>query len=197
MKAGEEDENGWIEWKLLPGTFSSQLYHDLEKKYKVKYPESFINWHRSYFFMDADTSILRLPVSNPNQPLKELENALDWYIPQQLIPQKLYPFASAGNDSGPLVFDGREPLPGNEFPIRVYDHEYNGDLRGLSPVIFSSFPKLLECVTHFLTELKNRKNFEIIPDFLKIDPDGAHKTGLLYWERWMDMMEANDREFEE
>lgn len=191
LKAGEEDEDGWIEWKLLPGNFSTDLYHDLEKKYKVIFPESFINWHRSHFFMDAQTEILRLPHSNPEQPLQELEAELNNVISEELIPQKLYPFGSEGNDIGPLVFDGRTTVANNEFPVRVYDHEAGGDLNGLSPVIFSSFSKLLECQIHFLTELKkHRKNYEIVPDFFTIDPEGAGATGKDYWEGWITGMKT-------
>jgi hypothetical protein len=82
-----------------------------------------------------------------------------------------------------------------EFPIRVYDQEYGGNLEGLSEIIFSSFPKLLECLTHYLIELKTRNNFEIIPDFFKIDPDGAGKTGVNYWLSWTSMQRENFNEF--
>lgn len=194
LKAGEEDEDGWIEWKLLPGNFSADLYHDLEKKYNVIFPESFINWHRSHFFMDAQTEILNLPYSNPDRPLQELEAELNNFISAELIPQKLYPFGSEGNDMGPLVFDGREPKPNNEFPVRVYDHEAGGDLKGLSPVIFSSFTKLLECQIHFLTGLKShRKNYEIIPEFFTLDPDGAGAAGKDYWNGWIAGMKATEQ----
>jgi hypothetical protein len=93
------------------------------------------------------------------------------------------------------VFDGRNPRPDNEFPIRVYDHEFGGQLEGLSEIVFSSFAKLLECVTYFLQELKSRKNFEIIPDFFRIDPEGAGKTGIDYWLTCIKMQKANFEEF--
>ena len=127
--------------------------------------------------------------------MESIKQTLDWFIPQQLIPQKIYPFADEGNDSGPLVFDGRMPMPDNEFPIRVYDQEFGGDLNGLSEIIFSSFPKLLECITHYLTELKTRKSFDIIPDFFQIDPHGAGKTGIDYWLGWEAMQKENFEEF--
>ncbi|MDJ1485037.1 SMI1/KNR4 family protein [Cytophagaceae bacterium YF14B1] len=195
MKASEEDSEGWIEWKLLKGTLQASRYHQVEKQFGVLFPESFIDWHKSYYFLDGDCSIIRLPASNPSQPLEELKRSLDWYVAQQLIPQQLYPFAEEGNDTGPLVFDGREKMPGNEFPIRVYDHEFGGELQGLSPIIFSSFSKLLECLTHYLTQLKTRRNFEIIPDFFTIDPQGAGKTGVDYWLGWSGMQSANFERF--
>ena len=195
MKDSEKDNDGWIKWKPIKGTLQESDYQNLESKFSVLFPKSFINWHKGYYFLDADCSIVRLPISSPTRPLEDLEKNLDWFIPKQLIPQRLYPFADEGNDAGPLVFDGREPAADNEFPIRVYDQSYGGDLEGLSEIIFSSFPKLLECLTHYLTELKSRKDFEIIPDFFQIDPDGAGKPGIDYWLGWAGAQKANFEEF--
>ena len=194
MRASGIDSEGWIEWKPIPGTLAESEYHRIENTYGIQFPKSFINWHKAYFFLDGNFSILRLPESSPAQPLESIKQTLDWFIPQQLIPQKIYPFADEGNDSGPLVFDGRMPMPDNEFPIRVYDQEFGGDLNGLSEIIFSSFPKLLECITHYLTELKTRKSFDIIPDFFQIDPHGG-KTGIDYWLGWEAMQKENFEEF--
>lgn len=196
MMLSPKNHEGWFEWKPIKGILVDEDYEKVEKEFNIKFPKSFVQWHKEYFFLDADTSILRLPTSNPNLPLKDIKQNLSWFIAEQLIPQKLYPFGDEGNDSGPLVFDGRLDLEDNEFPIRFYDHEFGGDLKGLSEIIFSTFEKLLECVTHFMTELKTRKNFEIIPDFFKIDPTGAGLTGIDYWLSWVNMLKANFEEFE-
>lgn len=188
----EEDDEGWFEWKLIEGTLVEEDYQKVEREFRVEFPKSFINWHSRYYFLDADISILRLPTSNPNLPLEEIKKG---FIAEQLIPQKLYPFGHDGNDTGSLVFDGRVDTKDNEFPIRVYDHEFDGDLEGLSEIIFSSFEKLLECLTHYMTELKTRKNFEIIPDFFRIDPTGAGLTGVSYWESWINILRAKFEKF--
>lgn len=195
MKASEKDGEGWIEWIPIKGTLQESDYDNLEKQFDVLFPKSFIDWHRANYFLDADCSIIRLPPSNPIRPLESLKQVLDWFIAERLITQKIYPFADEGNDTGPLVFDGRVMVPDNEFPIRVYDHSYGGGLGGLSEIIFSSFLKLLECLTHYLTELKTRRNFEIIPDFFQIDPVGAGKTGVDYWNSWIEMQKLNFEEF--
>ena len=195
MMVDEPNDNGWFEWKLIDGTLSVEDYKTIEDEFKVQLPTSFLLWHMRYFFLNADTSILRLPTSNPNSPLTDLKQKLDWFIAEQLIPQKLYPFGDEGNDAGPLVFDGRVLSEDNEFPIRYYDHEFGGDLEGLSEIIFSSFEKLLQCLTHYMTELKERRNFEIIPDFFKIDPAGAGSSGIDYWLSWTNMQKANFEEF--
>jgi hypothetical protein len=191
MMLSPKNSHGWYEWKLIRGTLLENDYNKIEEKFKVKFPKSFIEWHKKYFFLGCDTSILTLPTSNPNLLLKEVNDNLDWFIPEQLIPQKLYPFGNEGNDAGPLVFDGRVNVQNNEFPIRYYDHEFGGGLEGLSEIIFSSFEKLLECLTHYMSELKTRKNYEIIPDFFKIDPNGAGLTGVEYWLSWANMQKEN------
>ncbi|WP_343305775.1 hypothetical protein AAHN97_01295 [Chitinophaga niabensis] len=189
------DNSGWFEWRLMKGTLPEDAYRKLEDQFSVQFPQSFIAWHRSYFFLDGDCSLLRLPHSNPARPLEEMETRLNWFIPEQLIPQQLYPFATEGNDAGMLVFDGREQKGDNEFPVRMYDYDYEGDIAGLREVIFSSFSKLIECMTHYCRELKHRKGFEIIPDFFQIDQAGAGKSGRDYWMGWVDMMKANFEEF--
>lgn len=188
----EPGDKSWQSWKPYEGTASETIYRELERKFNIILPASFINWHRSYFFLDGDCWFIRLPAADPSDPLGELRTELDWFIPQQLIPQKLYPFADEGNDTGPFVFDGRVPVDNNEFPIRVYDHEFGGDPEGLSEIVFSSFTRLIECVTHFLTEKKSRKDYEIIPDFFRIDPEGAGETGITYWNNWIEMWKANE-----
>ncbi|WP_433903519.1 SMI1/KNR4 family protein [Sphingobacterium puteale] len=195
MMASEVDEDEWYEWKLIPGTFTPEDYKRVATQFGVTLPESFIEWHKRYFFADCDCSIVRLPHSLPSQPLAEIITNLDWYIPEQLIPLGLIPFASEGNDTGPLVFDTRGSVETNDYPIRVYDHEYDGELDGLSEIIFSSFDKMLACLTHFLNETNTRKHFEVIPDFYAIDPDGAGAAGRPYWESWIVMGRANFEEF--
>ncbi|HEX9503332.1 MAG TPA: hypothetical protein VF974_03350 [Patescibacteria group bacterium] len=195
MMASQVDKEGWFQWNLLKGTIPTEDYKKIESQYDIKLPDSFIEWHQSYFFLSGDCSLVRLPYSNPSQPLQAIKAELDWHIPQKLIPQKIYPFGSEGNDSGPLVFDGRKAVPNNEFPIRVYDQDFRGDLEGLSEVIFSSFSKLLECLTHYMTELKTKKDFEIIPAFFEIDPEGAGKKGIDYWLLWISGLRSENEEF--
>ncbi|MFD1256246.1 hypothetical protein ACFQ3S_05515 [Mucilaginibacter terrae] len=196
MMAGPVNENGYFQWKPLKGNIPYESYVKVMKEYDVTFPESFIEWHKMYFFYDGDCSIIRLPYSIPNKPLFEVIENLNNDLATELIENRLYPFADEGNDGGFLVFDGRTPKENNEFPIRFQDHEYSV-LEGLSEVIFSSFPKMLECLTHYLKEIKTRKDFEVIPDFFKIDPEGAGKTGIDYWLGWVSMGKWNFEHFGE
>lgn len=191
MMTTSVDKDGLFEWKLFQGSLTFDDYKKVEAKFNVTFPDNFIEWHKRYFFADCDCSIIRLPHSLPTKPLEQLIDHLDWDIPERLIPLGFIPFADEGNDAGPLVFDTRNSNDKKDFPIRVYDHEYGGDLDGLSEIIFSSFDKMLECLIHFLTETKSRKRYEVIPDFYTIDPDGAGSTGKSYWYSWTQMEKAN------
>ena len=181
MLVSGADKYGWVQWCIIPGSFGNELYERVEDEFGVTFPPSFIDWHRSHFFLECDCSLVRLPASSPSRPLERLIKELDWDVAAELIQQKLYPFGSDGNDVGPFVFDARVAVDGDEFPIRAYDHEFMGGLEGLSDIIFSSFPKLLECMTHYLNEIKTRSHPDAVRDFFKIDPEGAGKTGFKYW----------------
>lgn len=189
MMTSEVNSEGWFEWKVIRGSLTNEDYTEVENKYDVKFPKSFIEWHKSYYFLDADCSILRLPVSSPTEPLQSIIDALDHSLAKDLISMQLYPFAAEGNDIGPLVFDGRNIADNNEFPIRVYDHEYCGNIDGLGEIIFSSFTKLIECLTHFLSN--DGSAYDRITAFIQIDPEGAGKTGIGYWLSWANMFEEN------
>lgn len=193
----EPNKEGLYEWKLMKGTMTYEQYEEIENMYNVKLPENFINWHKAYFFEDGDCSIIRLPSSNPNKPLFKVAENLNWFIAEELIPQGLIPFADEGNDAGPLVFDTRNQNQRIDYPIRVYDQEYQGHLDGLTDVIFSSFSKLIECITYFLHQSATKKSFEIYPEFFKIDPEGAGKTGKEYWTQWINMDKGNYEMFGE
>jgi len=189
MLAGPVDDEGWVEWKLTEGKLRLEDYRRVEREFNVKLPESFISWHKAYFFLDCDCSIIRLPVSLSTEPLKEIRENLEWN--PKLLGQGLIPFGSEGNDIGPLVFETRQGSSFNEYPIKFYD-PYAEEPDGLSEVIFSSFPKLLQCTTHFLKMRENKKDFEIIPDFFLIDSEGAGtEGGKAYWNLWVEMLRTN------
>ena len=176
-----------VVWKDIEGTFKLEDYIRLSNKYGIKYPPSFIEWHKSRHFLDGDFSIVRLPKSNPNEGLTELEDSLSYDIAQDLILEKLVPFGHECNDAGPLVFDYREDK--SEPPIRFYELSLLGDLEGLSPVIFSDFNTLLECVL-----LYNKKGVDAIPEFFEIDPLGAGnpEEGKGYWLMIRDMFSHDE-----
>lgn len=175
------NHEGWYKWKPIQGTLSYGDYNKVEQKFNVQFPKSFIEWHRKYFFLGAGGCVVTLPNSYPTQPLQAIIDNLDYSLAENLIVQKLYPFATDDNDIGCFVFDAREEREDNEYPIRLYDHEYGGDdLEGLSEILFSSFIKLLECLTYAMENSK-APLYENLAEFIRIDPDGAGKDGIDFW----------------
>lgn len=180
MMNSDVDSEGWYKWKPVEGTLSYEDYNKVEKRFNVKFPKSFIEWHKKYFFLRGGCSIISLPPSYPTQALQRVIDNLDNDLSEELIAQKLYPFATDDNDIGFFVFDAREDKTDNEYPIRLYDHEYGGDLDGLSEILFSSFTKLLECLTYAM-ENDSLPMHEKLAEFIRIDPDGAGKDGIDFW----------------
>jgi hypothetical protein len=180
MMDSSVDNTGWYTWKPIAGTLIYTDYTKVEQKFKVRFPKSFIEWHKKYFFLDGSCFIVSLPCSYPTQPLQAVIDNLDNDLSEELIAQKLYPFATDDNDIGFFVFDAREDKTDNEYPIRLYDHEYGGDLDGLSEILFSSFTKLLECLTYAM-ENDSWPIHEKLAEFIRIDPDGAGKDGIDFW----------------
>ncbi|MFD0764689.1 SMI1/KNR4 family protein [Mucilaginibacter lutimaris] len=175
------DHEGYYKWKPIKGTLTYADYQKVEQKFDVKFPKSFIEWHKRYFFLNAGGYVVSLPNSYPTQPLQAIIDNLDNDLSEELIARKLYPFATDDNDIGFFVFDGREEREENEFPIRLYDHEYGGDdLDGLSEILFSSFTKLLECLTYTIENSKAPLH-ENIAEFIRIDPQGAGRDGIDFW----------------
>lgn len=181
MMDSSVESDGYFKWKPINGTLTYNDYNKVEQKFKVEFPKSFVEWHKTYFFLNCHSPIVYLPYSSPTQPLQEIIDGLDYDLAQDLIAQKLYPFGSDDNDIGCFVFDAREEREDNEFPIRLYDHEYGGDdLEGLSEVLFSSFTKMLECLTYTMENSKAPMH-EKLAEFIRIDPDGAGKDGIDFW----------------
>ena len=180
MMAGPTDDEGWFEWKLAKGTLTKGDYKLIEEEYQIQLPASFIDWHKAFFFCDGDCMIALLPASLPNEPLKELRNHLNYG--GDLISQGLYPFAADGSGTGnPLVFDARYPATDNEFTIRIYDHEFVDNINGLGEIIFSSFSKMIECLTYFLNRPESMESGEAVRHFFEVDPTGAGGPGRNYW----------------
>ncbi|WP_412465649.1 hypothetical protein [Pedobacter sp. KLB.chiD] len=53
MMATPVDEEGWYTWKPIKGALNNNDYRRVEEKLGVKFPESFIEWHKQYFFWIA------------------------------------------------------------------------------------------------------------------------------------------------
>lgn len=170
------DTTDWIEWKLLERSNDiDPAFTVFEKEIGHKLPESFKRWHSRYYTLDGDISIVRLPEIPSNNPFGDLRSQMfDQYLPEALSKRGFIPFASDGNDVGPLCFDSSMIIDDNEWPIYVWDHEGDDSDKYLK-LIFSNFRKLLECCTHLYGgQLAGYGELaEGISGFSVIDPEGA------------------------
>lgn len=179
------------QWRYLPSTRGEKNYSALEQELGIVLPDSYKQWHGQYDFPKIEFPMLNLFGSNRNLSL--LASEYDWDLPPLLAGNQLYIFGDEANDVGPLVFDGRDATPGNEFPIRVYDHEFiDGEPEALSEIIFSSFTKMVECLLHYIKASPESGHGTSIRQFYDIDPEGAGSQGREYWDTWMAMLDETD-----
>ncbi len=178
-------------WKYWKSETGEKDYQKLEEGLQIVLPDSYKQWHARYNFSKIDLPMLRIAESDPN--LASLAQEYNADLPPILAENQMYVFGDEGNDVGPLVFDGRMAVPGNEFPIRVYDHEYvDGYPEGMGKVIFSNFTKMVECLICFLEESPKNGLGNAIRSFYDIDPEGAGNEGRDYWETWIAMLDYED-----
>jgi hypothetical protein len=185
--SGEPDAYGWVEWKLIRRSEGiDPALVEFEQELGHRLPQLFKLWHSRYYTLDGGIAIVRLPSIPSNDPLRSLRKQ-GGFLPERLY-EMLIPFGTEGMlDAGPLCFDIRNPVPDADWPIRYWDHEWNGTEREIGPVIFSSFGKLLECAIHYW--LPGALGWETqrsrISGFFDIDPDSAGGPGRDYWEGWL------------
>lgn len=178
-------------WSYSPSSGIEKDFSKLEQQFQTKFPDSFKQFYSRYNFSEIETPLLTLTGSDPD--LSSLAAEYNWDLPKLLTGNRLYVFGDGGNDIGPLVFDGREPKSGNEFPIREYDHEYiDGEPEALTEIMFSSFTKMIECLLHFLEEGSKTGYNAAIRQFYHIDPAGAGDDGRGYWTPWFAMPDESE-----
>ena len=177
---------GWVDWKLIrrsEGIDPALTDFELEIGYSL--PHLFKLWHSRYYTLYGQIGIARLPEIPSNNPLEPLRKTYYELLPEQLYQIGLIPFGDEGMmDAGPLCFDTRQPMPDADWPIVYWDHEWANSDREISPAVFSSFGKLLECAIHYWSPgvLGWKAQQKRIRGFFHIDPHGAGSTGQDYWE---------------
>ena len=172
-------------WSYSLSTGIEKDFSTLERQFHTVFPDSHKQFYERYNFSEIEIPLLRLTGSDPH--LSNLATEYNWDLPKRLTDNQLYVFGDGGNDIGPLVFDGRIPKSGNEFPIRMYDHEFtDGAPEALTEILFSSFTKMIECLLHYLEEGPKTGYNAAIRQFLDIDPEGAGSEGREFWPPWFD-----------
>ena len=148
MIVSEEPEYRRVEWKLkYHRPDINPQFEELEKHIGHNLPYSFKLWQSRYFTLNGFAHLLYLPISPSNYPLYGLKSEI---VSWSKDTPGLIPFGGERNGDGPICFDVREAVENDDYPIVYWDHDTRDEWR-ISPPIFSSFSKLLECCVYFLS----------------------------------------------
>ncbi|MCR9231113.1 MAG: SMI1/KNR4 family protein [bacterium] len=126
MQAGKINDDGWVQWKILPPRITMDAILELEASFKIVLPDLF----RAYLMAACQLFdqvhsqkynqlifMTDVPSNNPLGPLKGILTG--W---ESLIGAGYIPFAQWGDGWGPMCFDNQQRSDG-DCPIVWMDHE--------------------------------------------------------------------------
>lgn len=192
----KEENYGRVRWKLKKHRDDiNPEFNTLEKEVGFGFPKSFKLWYSRYFTLNGSTHICHLPIAPSNDPMYGLRQEIfNSWLPEEIRKSGLVMFGTERNSIGPLCFDVRASVEEDDYPIVIWDHEYPENR--ISPPIFSSFTKLLECYVYYLsgdsTELTNQDKRTM--QFAEIDPLGAGQAEEWYWRHWYDYLDEDSQD---
>lgn len=118
-----EDDDEYTCWKPIPSTFTDKDLKKLESFLGHPLPEAYRfflrQWHFIELYMDQ-ASLLFFP-SVPHELVSIFKGILKKMY-KGLTKRGFLPFANY-SDWGVACFDARQPVPGNDYPIVILDHE--------------------------------------------------------------------------
>lgn len=127
MQVGEINEDGWVEWRVLPSTLTEADVIAVEKEFGMTFPPLFRAYLLARFQLfdqvhscryDQQIFMTDTPAGKPLQPLRDLMKS--W---RPLIDAGYIPFAQWGDGWGPMCFDSVNRRADGECPIVWMDHE--------------------------------------------------------------------------
>jgi hypothetical protein len=127
MQVGEVNEDGWVEWRLLPSTLTEVDVAEVEREFGIVFPPLFRAYLLARFQLfdqakskryDQQILMTDTPENRPLVPLRELLSA--W---RPLIDADYVPFAQWGDGWGPMCFDARARGSDGDCPVVWIDHE--------------------------------------------------------------------------
>lgn len=127
MQVGEIDEDGWVEWRILPSTLGEAEVDTLELDFGVKFPPLFRAYLLARFHLFDQVrsrkhdQLVWMSDTPHGRPLMPLRGMISSWSP--LIDAGFVPFAQWGDGWGPMCFDTRLSRMDGECPIVWMDHE--------------------------------------------------------------------------
>lgn len=127
MQVGNVNDDGWVEWRVLPSTVSEEDVSTLETEFEVRFPPLFRAYLLARFHLfdqvrsrryDHQILMTDTPAGKPLQPIRQHISA--W---EPLISAGFVPFAEWGDGYGPMCFDSANRAVEGECPVVWLDHE--------------------------------------------------------------------------
>lgn len=127
MQAGEVDDEGWVEWKVIPSTLIEADVVAVEREFSVEFPPLFRAYllARHHLFDQVrsrqyDQLIFMTGIPS-RRPLRSLRDELRAWQP--LTAAGFVPFAEWGDAWGPMCFDVAHRTADGDCPVVWMDHE--------------------------------------------------------------------------
>lgn len=127
MQVGSVDEDGWVEWRMLPSTLVASDLQSLESQFRVQFPPVFRAYLLARFQLFDQVKSRRydqqiLMTATPARcPLQPISDTLTAWAP--LIDAGFIPYAEWGDGWGPMCFDSGSRLADGDCPVVWFDHE--------------------------------------------------------------------------
>jgi hypothetical protein len=127
MQVGEVNDEGWVEWQVLPSTLTVAEVAAVEGEFGVSFPPLFRAYLLARFHLFDQVQSRRYnqliwmtdtPAGRPLRPLRQL--MLSW---QPLTAAGYVPFAQWGDSWGPMCFDTAGRRADGDCPVVWMDHE--------------------------------------------------------------------------
>jgi hypothetical protein len=128
MQVGEIDEEGWVEWRMLPSTLTETDVAAIEDEYNITFSSLFRAYLLARFHLFDSVGSQKykqqilLTATPENCPLSSLCNLLSAW--KSLLRAKYIPFAEWGDGWGPMCFDTLSPTSKDDYAIVWFDHEH-------------------------------------------------------------------------
>lgn len=127
MQVGEVDEEGWVEWRVMPSTLREAELQAFENEFRVQFPPVFRAYllSRSQLFDQVRSrryeQLIFMTDTPAGKPLKPLRRLMEGWQP--LIDAGFIPFAEWGDGWGPMCFDAVQRRADGDCPVAWVDHE--------------------------------------------------------------------------
>ena len=127
MFNGEINDEGWVEWKMIPSTLTLDDVHELESEFSIELPPLFQAYLLAWFhlFNQVHSAKFDQLIFNTDVPSKQSLSPLRELIQgwEPLLSAGYIPFAEWGDGWGPMCFDTENRNDDRDCPVVWMDHE--------------------------------------------------------------------------